>query len=391
MPYTAEQYAAAGAWIAANIDNPELIAQTASAMGISVADLTIAAQTVDATVTSAQVESYLAPTSYSAPEPVYVEPEPRVYVAPEPVYEPEPVYIPPAPPVVAAPVIQDRFTADQYAQAGQFILENLDKPEVIVQTAAELGLTVEEITKAAQTVDKTVTVAQVETYLEQAVEPEPVVYVPEPVVYVQPTPTPEPILEETIMSTYTAEQYAAAGQWMLANLDNPALIAQTAAELNLSVEDLTLAAQTVNPTVTVDAVEDYFVDNYVNFDKPFEGGIYAFETAAERDAYLASGDPALRAFYEAQGQPFTLTQPVVQPVMQPVTQPVVQPVMQPVVQPAPRVVSPSPVVSPIPTIPAPVQTIVPPATTVPPAAPPQPAAGNVLPVALIAAYLLLGA
>ena len=330
------------------------------------------------------------------------EPEPRVYVAPEPVYEPEPVYIPPAPPVVAAP-IEDRFTPDQYVQAGQFILENLDKPEVIVQTAAELGLTVEEITKAAQTVDKTVTVAQVETYLEQAVEPEPVVYVPEPVVYVQPTPTPEPIVEETIMSTYTAEQYAAAGQWMLANLDNPALIAQTAAELNLSIEELTLAAQTVNPTVTVDAVEDYFVDNYVNFDKPFEGGIYAFETAAERDAYLASGDPALRAFYEAQGQPFTLTQPVVQPVMQPVvqpvtrpvvqpvTQPVVQPVMQPVVQPAPRVVSPSPVVSPVPTIPAPVQTIVPPATTVPPAAPPQPAAGNVLPVALIAAYLLLGA
>jgi len=330
------------------------------------------------------------------------EPEPRVYVAPEPVYEPEPVYIPPAPPVVAAP-IEDRFTPDQYVQAGQFILENLDKPEVIVQTAAELGLTVEEITKAAQTVDKTVTVAQVETYLEQAVEPEPVVYVPEPVVYVQPTPTPEPIVEETIMPTYTAEQYAAAGQWMLANLDNPALIAQTAAELNLSIEELTLAAQTVNPTVTVDAVEDYFVDNYVNFDKPFEGGIYAFETAAERDAYLASGDPALRAFYEAQGQPFTLTQPVVQPVMQPVvqpvtrpvvqpvTQPVVQPVMQPVVQPAPRVVSPSPVVSPVPTIPAPVQTIVPPATTVPTAAPPQPAAGNVLPVALIAAYLLLGA
>lgn len=305
------------------------------------------------------------------------EPEPRVYVSPEPVYEPEPVYIPPAPPVVAP--VEDRFTADQYAQAGQFILENLDKPEVIVQTAAELGLTVEEITKAAQTVDETVTVAQVETYLEQAVEPEPVVYVPEPVVYVQPTPTPEPIVEETIMSTYTAEQYAAAGQWMLANLDNPALIAQTAAELNLSVEELTLAAQTVNPTITVDAVEDYFVDNYVNFDKPFEGGIYAFETAAERDAYLASGDPDLRAFYEAQGQPFTLTQPVVQPVM------------QPVVQPAPRVVSPSPVVSPVPTIPAPVQTIVPPATTVPPAAPPQPAAGNVLPVALIAAYLLFGA
>ena len=193
------------------------------------------------------------------------------------------------------------------------------------------------------------------------------------------------------MSTYTAEQYAAAGQWMLANLDNPALIAQTAAELNLSVEELTLAAQTVNPTITVDAVEDYFVDNYVNFDKPFEGGIYAFETAAERDAYLASGDPDLRAFYKAQGQPFTLTQPVVQPVTQPVMQPVTQPVVQPVVQPAPRVVSPSPVVSPVPTIPAPVQTIVPPATTVPPAASPQPAAGNVLPVALIAAYLLFGA
>jgi hypothetical protein len=323
------------------------------------------------------------------PEPVYYapEPEPRVYVAPEPVYEPEPVYIPPAPPVVAAPVVEDRFTADQYAQAGQFILKNLDKPEVIVQTAAELGLTVEEITKAAQTVDETVTVAQVETYLEQA-EP----------VYVQPTPYPEPVpaplvVKETIMPTYTAEQYAAAGEWMLANLDNPALIAQRAAELDLSVEELTLAAQTVNPEITVDAVEDYFVDNNVNFDKPFEGGIYAFSTAAERDAYLASGDPNLRAFYEAQGQPFTLTQPVVQPVTQPVVQPVAQPVVRPVVQqPLPRVVTPAPIVSPVPIIPAPVQTIVPPATTTePPAAPPQAAAGNVLPVALIAAYLLLGA
>jgi len=313
----------------------------------------------------------------------YVEPEP-VYVAPEPIYvAPEPIYV--APP---QPVAQDRYTPAQYAAAGDFIAANIDKPEVIIQAVAELGLTVEEVTKAAQTVDATVTVEQVETYLAQEVtpEPEPIYVAPEPI-YVE----PEAIYVkpgDIAMPTYTPEQYEAAGQFIVANLNNPELIAQTAANLGLSIEEITLAAQTVDATITVDAVENYFQDNDVIFDKPFVGGIYAFETAAERDAYLQSGDPNLTVFYKAAGisAPAQVTQPVIAPVLP------VAPVV-PVQITQPPVVTPAPVVKPVPVIPAPVNVLVPPANqTAPivPAAPAAPAAGNLLPIAAIAAYLLLG-
>ena len=50
---------------------------------------------------------------------------------------------------------------------------------------------------------------------------------------------------------YTPEEYAAAGQWIAANLDNPDLIASTASSLGLSANDLLTAAQTVNPNLTL--------------------------------------------------------------------------------------------------------------------------------------------
>ena len=139
------------------------------------------------------------------------------------------------------------------------------------------------------------------------------------------------------------------------------------------------------------------------------GGIYAFETAAERDAYLQSGDPNLTVFYEAAGisAPAQVTQPVIAPVLPvapvvpveitrpPKPGPIVDVMPNftpaPVVKPVP--VIPAPVVKPVPVIPAPVNALVPPADqTAPivPAAPAAPAAGNLLPIAAIAAYLLLG-
>lgn len=107
---------------------------------------------------------------------------------------------------------------------------------------------------------------------------------------------------------YTDEQYKAAAEFIEANLDNPSYIAQVAADLGISLEDITKAVQTVDPNATVAQVENYFDSNLVDFDRPYEGGIYSFETKEDRDAYLSSGDPNL-TYYNAAltGQPVTTT------------------------------------------------------------------------------------
>ena len=466
MAYSAEQYAAAGAWIAANIGNPELVAQTAAAYGISIADLTIAAQTVDSSITTAQVESYLAPTSYAPPEPepVYYAPEP-VYYAPEPVYDywAEQARLEAERQEAARQealrqeairqeaarqealrqeairqeaarqealrlealrleamrleaerqealrleaerqealrleaerqeaLQQSVYTPEQYAAAGAFIAANIDNPELIAQTAMAYGLTVDDLTQAAQTVDKTITIEQVENYLAPTSYTEPA---PEPIVT-----TPEPVVfesEQTAMN-YTPEQYAAAGQFILANLDNPALIAQTALEYGVSVADLTIAAQTVDPSITIDQVETYFDNADVSLTHPYTSGIWAFDSQAALDAYLATGDPYA---WDKQQQatppaPVVVTPPA--PVVTPPAPVVVTPpaptLPRPVVvTPPPTPVISPPVVSPVPVIPAPVNAIVPPATQTPPVATSvQQSTPNLTPLLLAAgAFLLLG-
>jgi hypothetical protein len=96
MAYTPEQYADAGKWIFENLSNPELIARTASGLGLSANDLLIAAQTVAPNLTLQDVSGYFqqANTAYQPPvidynQPVY-DPGP-VYDS-GPVYDPEPAY-----------------------------------------------------------------------------------------------------------------------------------------------------------------------------------------------------------------------------------------------------------------------------------------------------------
>jgi len=123
---------------------------------------------------------------------------------------------------------------------------------------------------------------------------------------------------------YTDEQYKGAAEFIAANLGNPSYIAQVAADLGISLEDITKAVQTVDPNATVAQVENYFDSNLVDFDRPYEGGIYSFETKEDRDAYLSSGDPNLKYYNAAlTGQPIdtssdtTATQPAT--TTQPVT------------------------------------------------------------------------
>ena len=104
--------------------------------------------------------------------------------------------------------------------------------------------------------------------------------------------------------SYTEEQYKNAADFILANLDNPSYIAQVAADLGISLADLTDVVQTVDPKATESQVEQYFQNNNVDFDRPYEAGIYSFETKEDRDAYLTSGDPNLNYYTAAlTGQP----------------------------------------------------------------------------------------
>ena len=57
---------------------------------------------------------------------------------------------------------------------------------------------------------------------------------------------------------YTPEQYKAAGEFILANINNPQLIADTAQSFGLSTDDLLRAAQMVNPNLTSSDATRYF-------------------------------------------------------------------------------------------------------------------------------------
>ena len=177
------------------------------------------------------------------------------------------------------------YTQEQYQAAGQFIAQNIDKPEVIAQVAQNLGLSTQDILAAAQTVNTGVTTGDVENYLTKATSPVdtgpvdtgsvdtgPVI--PGPIVsgpvdtgivdtgpvdtgFVDTTPVIAAPAAPSLADRYTPEQYAATGEWLLKNIDDPAAIKQKAAELGVKVEELAKAAQTVNPDITVADVTNY--------------------------------------------------------------------------------------------------------------------------------------
>lgn len=57
---------------------------------------------------------------------------------------------------------------------------------------------------------------------------------------------------------FSDADYKAAGEWMAANINNPGAIAAKAAELNLGLEDLVKAGQTVNPNINAASAAQYF-------------------------------------------------------------------------------------------------------------------------------------
>ena len=75
-------------------------------------------------------------------------------------------------PVDTGPVSSEpAYTQKQYRDAGQFIAQNIDKPEVIAKVAQDLGLSTQDILAAAQTVNTGVTTGDVENYLSKATSP----------------------------------------------------------------------------------------------------------------------------------------------------------------------------------------------------------------------------
>jgi hypothetical protein len=72
-------------------------------------------------------------------------------------------------PVDTGPVSSEpAYTQKQYQDAGQFIAQNIDKPEVIAQVAQDLNLSTQDILTAVQTVNQDITKADVENYLTKA-------------------------------------------------------------------------------------------------------------------------------------------------------------------------------------------------------------------------------
>jgi len=67
---------------------------------------------------------------------------------------------------------------------------------------------------------------------------------------------------------FTPEQYASAGQWIAANLDDPNLIASTASSLGLTANDLLTAAQTVYPHLSINDVTGYFREAGTSYQPP---------------------------------------------------------------------------------------------------------------------------
>jgi len=67
---------------------------------------------------------------------------------------------------------------------------------------------------------------------------------------------------------FTEDQYRQAGEFILANLANPDIVANRGQELGLSSADILRAAQTVNPNLTSEDVTKYFGDSGITYREP---------------------------------------------------------------------------------------------------------------------------
>ena len=156
-------------------------------------------------------------------------------------------------PVDTGPVYSEpAYTQEQYQDAGQFIAQNIDKPEVIAQVAQDLNLSTQDILTAVQTVNQDITKADVENYLTKATST-----VDTGPVDTGPVITDLPVSAPSLIDRYSPKQYAEAGEWLLKNIDDPAAIKQKAADLGVKIEELVVAAKTVNPDITVADVTNY--------------------------------------------------------------------------------------------------------------------------------------
>jgi hypothetical protein len=122
-------------WVLANIDNPEAIAAAMAQYSVT------SEQLADAIgLDTSSVSNYLQSNDVQVPEPE---------------------------PVDTGPV----YTQEQLQEAGQFIVNNFDQPEVIAQVVQDLGLSTQDVLAAAQTVDPNLTTADVTNYLANATSP----------------------------------------------------------------------------------------------------------------------------------------------------------------------------------------------------------------------------
>lgn len=130
--WSTEQLQGAGNFMRDNIDNPDLIRQEASRLGLSNRDLLSAARTVDPNISMSQVSQYM-----GREDPQYGQP-----------YGSRP-----------------RWSPEQVQGAGSFIRDNIENPALIKQEAARYGLSNADLLNAAQTVQPGITLGQVEQYM----------------------------------------------------------------------------------------------------------------------------------------------------------------------------------------------------------------------------------
>jgi hypothetical protein len=97
---------------------------------------------------------------------------------------------------------------------------------------------------------------------------------------------------------FTEDQYRGAGQWMLAHLNNPALIAAKAAELGLTTNELATAARTVNPAITDDQVDEFFGAAGFRYG-PVSQRLQDFNALQGQNTGLQQQMAALQAAYDA--------------------------------------------------------------------------------------------
>jgi len=111
------------------------------------------------------------------------------------------------------------------------------------------------------------------------------------------------LLSSASTPQYSQDQLQGAGQFIQANLDNPALIKQKANEYNLSNADLLRASQTVAPNATMAGVNEYMGRQDPQYAKPSFGLLdfsqYSRMPTAQATA-LANETPAQRAAREEQ-------------------------------------------------------------------------------------------